>query len=201
MKRKCGKCQSLKSLNLFPKNRLKSLGRGHYCKECAKEDILRYSRTEKGLISSIYNGQRRSSLYRGHQKPEYSKEELTAWILQQPNFKTLFNNWVSSDYTKDLKPSLDRVDDYKPYSFDNLKLVTWRENIENLSKNKKQGINNKQSKAVTQLDIKGNVIKNFYSIAQASREVGVNTKNIIYCCQNKPKYKTAKGFKWEYKNR
>ena len=199
MNRKCGKCQEVKSLELFPKNKLKHLGRGHYCKQCSNEVIILYSRTERGLISQVYNGQRSSSRYRGHDMPTYSKVELSQWIRKQKLFTQLFKNWHNSNYNKDYKPSIDRKDDYKPYTLDNIKLMTWKQNQDKLSQDKKNGKHNKQSKAVLQFNLDGTLIKEHYSIAQASRDLNINPKNIIYCCQQKPKYKTAKGFIWRYK--
>ena len=200
MQRNCAKCQSLKNLESFPKNKLKHLGRGHTCLECSKQQIKDYYKTRVGIAKAIYLGQVSSSKYRNYPKPSYSSKEFCKWILSQGNFEELYLGWVKSNYHKDSKPSADRIDDYKSYSFDNIRLVTWKENRDNLSKSKFIGKNNKQSRSVVQLTSTGKFIKEFYSIAQASREVNVNTKNIIYCCQEKPKYKTAKGFIWKYKN-
>lgn len=36
------------------------------------------------------------------------------------------------------------------------------------------------------------------SVRDASRQLGVDRKGISYCCQNKPGYKTAGGYHWEY---
>jgi hypothetical protein len=44
------------------------------------------------------------------------------------NFYELYNNWIDSGYKKSDKPSVDRIDDYKGYSFDNIQLMTWKEN-------------------------------------------------------------------------
>ena len=200
MKRNCAKCQTVKSLESFPKNKFKALGRGHTCLQCSKQQIKDYYRTKLGVVRAIYLGQVSSSKYRNHPKPSYSSEEFCKWLLSQKNFDKLYYEWIRSDCHKDKKPSVDRMDDYKPYSFDNIQLVTWKENRDNLSVAIIAGINNKQSRSVLQFSKDGNFIKEFYSIAQASRELNINPKNIIYCCQEKPKYKTAKGFIWKYKD-
>lgn len=42
-------------------------------------------------------------------------------------------------------------------------------------------------------------INTFVSIREASNKTGVNRRGISWCCLNKPKYKTAGGFKWKFK--
>lgn len=62
----------------------------------------------------------------------------------------------------------------------------------------KTGKDNKQSKAVKQLDLNGNVIRIFDSLKQIKRELGYNSFGIIKCCKKEQKYNTAYKFKWEY---
>lgn len=199
MKRICGNCKENKDLILFPKNKNKKLGYGHTCKICLKSIIDESNRTMSGVIRSIYNGQKRSSKYRNMEEPNYNKEHLEIWLYKN-NFKEIYDNWVNNDYLKDYKPSVDRIDDYKPYTIDNIQLMTWRENRDKCHRDKINGINNKQSKAVV-ATIKGtDKSAIYYSIAEASRVLGIDSKNIIYCCQRKPKYKTAGGYTWRYLN-
>jgi len=49
-------------------------------------------------------------------------------VYKQPNFEELYNNWVKHGYDKWYKPSVDRLNDDKGYSFSNIQLVTWKEN-------------------------------------------------------------------------
>ena len=99
-----------------------------------------YKKTIDGLISKIYGQQKQSSKKRGHQPPTYSKELLHRWITAHVIFQELYDNWIASNYEKDLVPSVDRLDDSKGYSFDNIQLMTWKENnakYKNRNKNKK----------------------------------------------------------------
>ena len=93
-----------------------------------KEEVKAYSRTIKGLIVRIYLSQKGSSKERGHNPPTYSKEELHVWMTSQSNFKELYDNWIVSGHETDLRPSVDRLINSKGYSFDNIQLMTWREN-------------------------------------------------------------------------
>lgn len=54
------------------------------------------------------------------------------------------------------------------------------------------------SKPIYQCDLNGNVIKKFYCIKEAVMATGCNKAHIFQCCNNKPYYKTAGGFKWKY---
>ena len=88
--------------------------------------------------------------------------------------------------------------------FINLEWVTSKENIihsvaNGLQKNKK-GIENKCSKKILQIDLNNNLIKEWGSIIETKRDLGFNSFGIIKCCKKEKRYKTAYGFKWEYKN-
>ena len=88
----------------------------------------------------------------------------------------------------DYKPSFDRIDNTKDYSFDNLQIMTWRENN---AKGRRECM-----KAVRQYDLSGNYIKTYSSIIEASKEYNINKSNISACCKNKL-HKTG-GYIWKY---
>lgn len=87
---------------------------------------------------------------------------------------------------------------------ENLEWVTAKENIQHSVKNGlqvyKKGIENKCSKQIFQKDLQGNIIKEWGSINEACKQLNYNSFGIIKCCKNQKKYKTAYGYKWEYKN-
>ena len=198
MKRLCKRCKTSKCLSDFFKNKNKYLGRAHTCKVCATEVIRDFGRTKKGLACAIFNGQKSCARYRGMQLPNYSKKELEDWLFSQPTFNSIYEKWVGGHYLKDLKPSIDRIDDYKSYTIDNIQLMTWRGNREKVCKDKINGVNNKQNKAVV-ATIKGtDKTTMYYSVAEAARALKISGKNIIYCCKNKPRYKSAGGYTWQY---
>ena len=52
-------------------------------------------------------------------------------------------------------------------------------------------------KAILQLDLEGNLVKEFNSIKEASEELGIHKKYIGACCNGR--YKQAKGFVFKFK--
>ena len=65
-------------------------------------------------------------------------------------------------------------------------------------KPKPNGFGNKISKPILQLDMKGNIIKEWKSGKDAANYVKGNNANITTVC--KGRQKSAYGFKWKYKN-
>lgn len=76
----------------------------------------------------MYFGQIHCSRIRGHHLPKYTKQELKVWCFNQSIFHKLYTEWAKGRYYKMLKPSCDRLDNSKSYTFDNLRIVTFKEN-------------------------------------------------------------------------
>ena len=57
------------------------------------------------------------------------------------------------------------------------------------------------SKAVLQFSKDGEFIKEYPSTMEAQRQTGISNGNIGKCCMHKPRYNTAGGYKWEYKEK
>lgn len=195
----CRKCNLTKPLDNFVRSPSYKSGHSNLCKECKKKINRDFYFTIDGVIHTIYYTQKASSRYRKMPQPNYSKKQFSSWVKDQNNFLPIFNNWVSNHFAKDYKPSADRLDDFKPYTLDNLRITTWKENRLKGSKDIVNGVNNKNCKAVLQFDIKGNFIKEYHSISEACRVSQADKKSVINCCKGTPKYKTAKGFIWRYK--
>ena len=185
--KKCTKCGDVKSVDKFcPSNQNKD-GINSWCKSCANEHHKSYSKTKKGLIPKIYSGQLSNSRRRGHVNPSYTLNQLREWAFSQPIFHKLFNKWVESDYQKTTIPSFDRLDDYKPYSLDNIQITTWAENDKKGRADMKNGINNKQSKSVVGTN-KGTGEKiEFPSQNIAARTLCIHNQHISMCCNGKRK--------------
>ena len=167
------------------------------CNECCDIRRRNHGRTKNGLITQIYSNQKRRSKIRNHPAPpSYTKEELKEWLYSQKRFHELFDQWKASGFKKDLFPSCDRLDDYKSYSLDNLRLVTWEENNRKGHEDRKAGLNNKGSKAVVGVHMETGERFQFYSISEASRKTSTNIGNISSSIEGKRK--TAGGYVWEF---
>lgn len=205
--KKCNKCDELKPFSEFCRHKGNKDGRAYSCKSCSYSKRIEYRKTRESIAPRIYSSQKQSSEIRNHELPNYTRIDLQNWIFSQPNFEELYNNWVESGYDKMMKPSVDRKNDYLPYTLDNIRLVTWMQNNDKHYEDRKNGINNKHSKSVSKFDLSGNLIDTYYSQKQAGRVTGISPVSISRCCigtlvkpKNKAPYmpRTAGGFIWEF---
>lgn len=192
----CSTCKESKPLSEFSKHKSTPDGYRYECKSCDKIYKDAYYRTREGMITRIYGSQIRSSKKRNHQTPDYTKVELIKWVLSQANFDSLFKAWEISGYSKTLIPSTDRLDDYKPYTLDNIQVTTWIKNRSKSHSDRKNGVNNKNSKPVIQIAKDGEFIAEYYSIRQASRDTEINQSDISQCCLGK--LNSSGGFYWKH---
>jgi hypothetical protein len=72
------------------------------------------------------------------------------------------------------------------------------EKISQSLKGRKITWDRKRNKTITQYDSDGNIIKEYESQSQASRETNISQSDISSCCNGKQK--TAGGFTWKFKN-
>jgi hypothetical protein len=143
----------------------------------------------------MYITQKRSSIKRGHQPPQYSKKELEEWLLSKKEFHEIFAKWEKSGYSQLEIPSCDRLDDYKGYSIDNIRIVSWRENKRKYAEDRLSGKNTKQSSRVAQYSTSGQLINEYHSMRHAQRKTGVEAISISMCTRGKAI--TAGGFIWK----
>jgi len=195
----CILCNEEKNTNLFGIARNTKDGLFSYCKSCANNKDKTYKRTKDGLITRIYSHQKTNSTNKNNIPPKYSKAELMLWLLQNDLFHRLFKQWEEAGYSKKLTPSIDRLDDYKGYSFDNIQLMTWEENKQKSHRDRYNGINNKNKIPVSQFDLNMNKIGDFCSASEAYRNSNVLSSEILVVCSGKFGRKTAGGFIWKYK--
>ena len=165
-----------------------------------KKKQLLYRRSKMGLIAGIYNSQKRKSRERLHPEPNYNLQQLRDWALSHPKFHILYNLWVESNYQRQLKPSFDRLDNFKPYTFDNIQIVTWKDNDDNAHRDMRNGIIKvgSESKSVVQLSLDNKIIDTYHSINEAGRRTGIYRKSIARVCNKLHNAKTAGGYKWKF---
>lgn len=198
----CNACGVVKSFDDFYKRKNGNIN-SRTCKECTKEKVREnykivgnlYDISEKGVFRVIYKTQKRHQKLRGHGSMPYNKQELIVWCKKN-GFDDLFNEWVKSGHKKALKPSVDRIDDFKGYSLDNIKLGTWQENREHQASDiiNGTGTSGRRCKPVLKLDSDMKVVCEYVSFQSAKRDVGYHME---YSIKNGTKCKN--GFYWKYK--
>lgn len=140
---------------------------GYTCKHCIKQKY----RTIPKLIAVMYNSQLQRCKKYGFDIG-YTRQEFYSWVLAQPTLVPLYNQWRDSGWSKDMRPSIDRLDDYATYSVDNIQLTTWKSNNEKGYRDRKSGTNSKVNHRIVLDGV-------FYpSIRAAMRELGLSHKII-----------------------
>ena len=129
--------------------------------------------------------------------PSYSKKELYEWLTSSELFMELFTIWGDNGYNRMDAPSVDRLDDSRPYSMDNIQVMSFRDNNKKSHNDRKSGkLITSQNRRVRQLSKGGIFMGDFYSINEAGRKLNINSSHIGETC--KGKRKSAGGFLWEY---
>ena len=167
-------------------------------REYQREANKKHRKSKKGVVGTIYSGQKSSSLKGGHRPPDYTQKELVEWLYSQEIFHKIYSEWANSGYMKKLKPSVDRKNDDIHYCMNNIQLMTWGENIAKGHNQRKEGISTQGSlcKKVAQYTLDGEYIATYFSQNEASRQTGVSQSIISNSCKGKTK-KTQK-YTWEF---
>lgn len=157
-------------------------------------------RSKKGLPAKIYARQKASSKHRRQPQPNYTLTEFRYWMYLQDDFEKLYNDWIESGYAKSLTPSVDRINNSLPYTLDNIRLMTWKENHDKYALDVKNHVNCsvKNLRPVIQLDLAGKVLNEYPSGALAARATNTRTSGIMAAAQGR--CETANGFRWAYKD-
>lgn len=195
----CTKCDITKELDQFPKQAKQRDGHNSQCKVCSVKATQARQKTLEGLVKKIFHNQRMTTSKMGRSLPTYTEKELFNWMMAS-GYEALWSAWVNSGYDRWYSPSIDRKDNTKSYSLDNIQLLTWRENLDNQKKDNIAGrYLHSGSKAVDQLSLDGTFIRTYPSIAIAMRDIAGHRKgvsNITSVCTGK--WYSAYGYKWRF---
>ena len=157
---------------------------GSLCRPCK----LEYARSRRGLAVTIHKSMVQRSKKRGHALPDFSREALQVWLDKQPSFERLYEEWVIGGYESDKKPSVDRIDKYKTYTFGNMQLISW-------GANNRKGYREKERK-VYQYTLEGKLLRGFESVNEALQYLGKKTGHISAVARGERN--KAFGYKWSY---
>lgn len=189
----CKKCDTYKDVSKFHKNISIKDNCCTYCKSCS----LIKSRGLTEVLHKIYSAQITNNKKRGHGQIGYSRTEFINRFKNNKDYHELHNKWKKSGYNSDIKPSFDRINIFLGYSFDNIKLTTWKKNKQNHYNDVKRGIDDRTSKAVTMINKNTREECDFHSIIEASRQTNINVSTISQACLKNRN--SAGGYYWRFK--
>lgn len=190
----CSRCLQQLPEEAFSKQKTGAGGLRADCKKCHKL----YTHSPKAVSVAMLGNQRKKSVERGHPAPDYTAAQLLSWMQVQSNYTDLFRDWESSGYSTALKPSCDRIDDYLPYTLENIRLTTVADNVGRYYTDAQKGINTKTAKAVLQFDLNDKFIQEFHSLSAAARSVQGIPSNINQAIIGT--HSQAYGYRWETKD-
>jgi hypothetical protein len=127
----CNTCFIDKNVNQYSKAKSNFDNLKTKCKQCCIDVESQRNKTIDGVVRSLYNGQLCSAKKKKYKMPNYNLVEFRVWLANQPTFYKLYTYWVESNYDTYLKPSIDRINTSIGYRFDNIQIITWRENMDN----------------------------------------------------------------------
>ncbi len=118
----------------------------------------------------------------------FTRLELINWVFGQEKYLPMYLSWEASDFDKWLRPSLDRLDTSLGYSFNNLELVTWREN------HTREAL--RHCKPVTLTNLRGEIVEKFLSKKEAAEVWDISHSSLGESIRNK---RLFRGFAyWSY---
>ena len=179
----CRSCGDIKTKSDFYVASNNKSGFRKSCKVCDNKASMDYSHTRDGWLTRVCNKQRELSKHRGMAMPNYTKGELGVFISNN-GFNELFTAWQESNFDTVKRPSISRLDDYLPYTLDNIELLSWEDHRKVSSFDIRNGRNNKISTAVVGTKSNGAIVS-FYSMSEAARKLDLYVPGISNCCAGK----------------
>ncbi len=131
-----------------------------------------------GVIKKIFRSQKQSSRW----FRLYPKQFID-WLINNETFSLLYDAWVFSGYKKDLKPSVDRLEDDIGYEFFNVRVVTWHQN----NTKEYNNIKHKFGRKVIVTDTNTDTNYEFITIRDAAKFIGCGSQAVSNCVRGNRK--------------
>ena len=177
----CSVCESEKPITDFFRDYHASGSYSYVCKQCQNEKRRKIF-IERPWVKH-YRWMRTRCLCLSTNGHEYYKNIKPLITIEEVKF--LYERDKAAEMKR---PSLDRKDSTKDYTLDNCQFIEMIENSRKIT-----------NKPIFQLDLKMNLIKEFVSVAEASRELKISTNSISKCANGK--IQQVKGFIFKFKGK
>ena len=152
----------------------------------------KYRKTPKGVLTNMNNHKKEKNKKNGFGEIGYTLKWLQDTYLNNPTFLKLFKEWEKSNYLKALKPSIDRINNKKGYTKDNIHILTWGEN------RFKQTMERRSRKGIVYQVLNNKVIKIWKSQREICKTLNISQSYLSNVLTGRKK--TAYGYKWIYGN-
>lgn len=153
-----------------------------------------YRHKPKGMLTNLYHKMNQRNIKNGYGRLSFTLNDFRSWAYTSEEFLYLFDVWVQSGYSKKFKPSVDRKNPYKGYTFNNMQWMFWYNNYQ-------KGIHEvseKKRKPVLMYK-DGEYLGKFKSIEDAKEFLGMKSNgDIVMVLQGKRK--KVKGYTFVYEN-
>ena len=123
-------------------------------------------------------------------KVDFSLNEFHKKFLNDKKFLRLYREWIKSGKDKWKKPSIDRINNKKHYSFNNIQIITWGEN------RYKQKMERRSRKGKVVQFFNGKPIAIFKSQKEVSKKLNISQGNLSEHMNGKRKHCNGYVFKW-----
>jgi hypothetical protein len=132
------------------------------------ENTRNYRLTKKGIVRNIFcHIKERCAKY--NRELGFTSDQLLAWCINQEVFHKIYWDYLDAGFDKNLKPSIDRLDVFRGYTFDNIQITTYKDNRDKGDKEKLI----LWGRPIIKLDMNGVEIERYSSIKQAVDKTGL----------------------------
>lgn len=149
------------------------------------ENTRRWRKTKRGVVTNLYHKMK------GRHEVSFTLQWLHGFA-QDKKFNRLFEEWKKSGYKKEKKPTIDRINNKKPYTKTNVHWLPWCENRYKQTMERRS-----RKRAVIQLK-NGKEVARFKSQREAVKKTGLN-QSLVSAVLNGKRNHTG-GYHFIYSN-